>query len=188
MILLPNLCIRKNMPIFFGIGTIIHKRWERQCVLYAVLYCSQLILFPYIYYCVILISNYILCRRSYLLGWFVYCSKTLCKFSGSPKFFLHSLLTLHGLQQPGRILFQELVIFCVILSHFCDLFWNITIITNICFIAQFFRPEYFFCTSFPPTQKKFCGPPGAPKSRQEPKTFLKLLLNLADSGWLWLWS
>ena len=33
-----------------------------------------------------------------------------------------------------------------------------------------------------------CSPitPGAPKSQQETKTYLKLLLILADSGWIWL--
>ena len=48
-----------------------------------------------------------------------------------------------------------------------------------------FAARVFILHQFPP-KKKIWGPPGAPKSQQEPKNFLKLFLNLADSGWLWM--
>ena len=41
---------------------------------------------------------------------------------------------IYGLQQPGGILCLKLVIICFSLSHFCDLFLNVTMIMNICFI------------------------------------------------------
>ena len=91
----------------------------------------------------------------------------------------------YGLQQPGWILCQKLVIFCLSLSHFCDLFWNVIMITNFCFIWQFSGQSI----NLAPVshKKKFWGPPGAPKRQQEPKTCLKLCWIWqirADSGWL----
>ena len=170
MILLPNLWIRKNMPIFFGIGAIIHKRWERQCVLYAVLNCSQLILFPYIYYCVILISNYILCRRSYFLAWFVYCSKTLCKCSGStktnfvftPNFAWVATAWMHIVSRTGHILFYFESLLWPVLKYYHD--------NKHMFHWTILRPEYFFCTSFPP-QKNFGAPQRLQKVGRSQKPF-----------------
>ena len=65
---------------------------------------------------------------------------------------------------------KKLVIFCFSLSHFCDLFWNVTMITKICFIWQFCGQSINFAPVSHP--KKMLGPPRGPK-------------NLADSGWLW---
>ena len=81
----------------------------------------------------------------------------------------------YGLQQPGCILCLKLVIIGFSLSHFCDLFWNVTMIMNICFIWQFGGHSTNFAPVLPKT-----------KSQQEAKTYLKLLLTLAESGWLWL--
>ena len=92
------------------------------------------------------------------------------------------LTYLYGLQYPGCILCQKLVIFCFSLSHFYDLFWNGTMITNICIIWQFCGQSISFAPVSPP--QNFLGPPSG-----------RLWVTPADSGWLcrtladlnWLW-
>ena len=82
----------------------------------------------------------------------------------------------------------KLVIFCLSLSHFCDLFWNVTMILNTCFIWQFCG-QVLFLQKFSPKKNLF-APPRGPKSPKDPHK--KPILNsgllwkiLADSGWLW---
>ena len=113
--------------------------------------------------------------------------KKIFLFSSFRKFLKLSnnrYIYIYGLQQPGCILCRKLLIFCFSLSHFCDLFWNVPLITNICFIWQFCGQNIYFEPVSPP--KNILGPPGAPKNQQKLKTFLNLLLNMADTGWLWL--
>ena len=90
----------------------------------------------------------------------------------------------YELQKPGCIFCLKLIIICFSLSHFCDMFWNGTMIMNICFIWQFGVHSNNFETVLQKTT--FWGTQGAQKSQQEPKTYLKLFLTLTESGWLWL--
>ena len=63
--------------------------------------------------------------------------KKIFSFGKNVNFFVGSTKNTYRLQQPGCILCLKLVIICFILSHFCDLFWIVTMIMNICFIRQF---------------------------------------------------
>ena len=85
--------------------------------------------------------------------------------------------SVYGSQQPGCILCHKLVIFCFSLSHFSDLFWNVTMIRT-CVSFDNFAARVLILHQF--SLQNF------PKSQQEPKTYQKLLRTLADSGWLWL--
>ena len=87
----------------------------------------------------------------------------------------------YGLQQPGCILCLKLVIYCYSLSHFCDQFWNVTMIMNICFIWQFCGQSINFAKVF--HKKKSVGAPrGSNKSARDQN----LTKTFADSGRLWL--
>ena len=83
----------------------------------------------------------------------------------------HLLAHLYGLQHPGCILCLKMVIICFSLSHFCDLFWNVTMIMNICFIWQFGGHSNNF-------ELVLLWPPTADTGWH--------WLPLAASGWLWL--
>ena len=95
------------------------------------------------------------------------------------KFVLRKEPLLYGLQQPACVLCQKLVTFCFSLSHFCYLFWIVSIKTDICFIWQLCGQSM----NLAPVFKSFFfrGPPGAPKSPKKPhknlsKTWLDLTL------------
>ena len=107
------------------------------------------------------------------------------------------IMYIYGSQQPGCILCQKLVIFSFSLSNFYVLFWNVTVIMNICFIWQFCGQSINFVPVF--RKKIICrGPPGAQKCQQEPKNYInscwlwqilaeygQLWMTFDDSGWLW---
>ena len=80
---------------------------------------------------------------------------------------------------------SKLVIFHYSLSHFCDLFWNVTMIINICFIWQFCGHSNNYAQVLPKTNS-LGTPQGPQKVSKNLKTYLKLLMTLADSCWFWL--
>ena len=97
----------------------------------------------------------------------------------------------YGLQQPGCILCLKLVILCFSLSHFCDLFWNFTMIMTICFIWKFGGHSNNFLPLLPKTNSL-----GARYLSKTIANSDRIWLTLADpdhlwmtfddSGWLWL--
>ena len=101
------------------------------------------------------------------------------------------MLLYNGLQQPGCILCLKLVIFWYSLSHFCDWFWNVTMIMNIRFIGQFCSQSINFAKVF--HKKNLYGPPRGLKKSARDQNLSKTLadfgrfwLTLADSDRLWM--
>ena len=92
-----------------------------------------------------------------------------------------------GLQQPGCILCQKSGHISFRLSHFFDLFWNVTMIMNTCFIDNFAARVLILHSVL--HKKIFWGPQKSKRSKNLSKTLAysgRFWLTLADSGQLWL--
>ena len=67
------------------------------------------------------------------------------------------------------------------MSHFCDLFWNVTMIMNICFMWQYGGQSNNFAPFLSKTYSI-----GAPRGPQKSARDQNLSKTLADSGRIWL--